>query len=529
MASASAGDVGRHLGQLFGAGSAVGLTDGELIERFAGRRDESAETAFETILARHGGLVLTVCRQVLGDVHAAEDAFQATFLVLVRRAASLRVRDRGSLGPWLYGVAYRIALKARQGAGRRRAREHRVARPPVERAATAIEDRELQALLHDEVNRLPAKYRAPVVLCYFEGRTHDEAAAALQWPIGTVHGRLARARDLLRRRLIRRGLAPAGSVGVSLLETIARAEVPAALRTATIAAAVRGTPTTVVADLAKLMLRSLLMARVKISAALLTIGLLAAGMGLALRDSLASQPPRRPDRLSPPITTAPPQPRLRASWKEKDAKVEVFSPDGRSLVSSGAEGYQLRDTETARVRAVLITRPHQIYGAVFSPDGRFLFAKVTSDRHKPVGVFDLKVWIVASGEVYATIPYISEHTSTLNHDFTISRDGRTLAFLDNAARLPMRLEPFAWSMLTGGSIIELKGMFNASPGLPRVKVWDVLQWKEMATLDGGSPMVFSPDGQTLVTGAGIGTTPRPGSGTCARGGSVPSSTAASPG
>src|SRR5215831_7764490 len=122
MASASVGDLGRHLGRLFGAGSAAGLTDGELLERFAHRRDETAEDAFETILARHGAMVLTVCRHVLRDADAAEDAFQATFLVLLRRSASLRVHELRSLGPWLHGVAYRIALKARQGTARRRAR-----------------------------------------------------------------------------------------------------------------------------------------------------------------------------------------------------------------------------------------------------------------------------------------------------------------------------------------------------------------------------------------------------------------------
>src|SRR5262245_40906952 len=181
MGSASVGDVRRHFGRLFGAGSAVGLTDGDLLERFAQRRDETAEAAFETLLARHGALVLTVCRQLLGESHTAEDAFQATFLVLVQRASSLRIRQPGSLGPWLYGVAYRIALKARQGAARRRARERRAAGPRVERASDKIENDELQVLLHEEVSRLPAKYRAPVVLCYFEGRTHDEAAAALHW------------------------------------------------------------------------------------------------------------------------------------------------------------------------------------------------------------------------------------------------------------------------------------------------------------------------------------------------------------
>ena len=340
MASSSAGEIGRQLGRLFSAGSAVGLTDGELIERFTGRRGESAEGAFETILARHGGLVWNVCRQVLGDAHAAEDAFQATFLVLVRRAASLRVRQQGSLGPWLYGVAYRIALKARQGAARRRTRERRVAKTAVETASDAIEHDELQALLHDEVNRLPAKYRAPVVLCYFEGRTHEEAAAVLQWPLGTVRSKLSRARDRLRIRLTRRGLARTGSMAVSALETIAQAEVeiPAALRTATVAAAIQGTPAAIVASLAKTMLRSLLMARVKMPVAALAIVLTAAGLGLALRDSLASQPPRRPepdpvtahpkadDASRKVLTNAKPKPAAKRS-----ILIRVVGPDGKPM------------------------------------------------------------------------------------------------------------------------------------------------------------------------------------------------------
>ena len=132
MASASLQDLGRRFGRLFGPGSSVGLTDRELLERFAHRRDDAAEAAFETLLTRHGAMVLTVCRQVLGDSHAAEDAFQATFLVVIRRAGSLRVRDPGCLGAWLHRVAYRIASKTRLEAARRRAREHRVARSAIE-------------------------------------------------------------------------------------------------------------------------------------------------------------------------------------------------------------------------------------------------------------------------------------------------------------------------------------------------------------------------------------------------------------
>ena len=175
--------------QLLVTGSAVGLTDGQLQERFATTvrgSNDAAEAAFETIVSRHGPMVLTVCRQVLGDAHAAEDAFQATFLVLVRCAATLRVREQRSLGPWLYGVAYRTALKARKGAARQRVREERVAMPEAraEQVVAALEREDIGAALHQEVSWLPAKYRAAVVLCYFEGRTHDEAAAALQWPVG---------------------------------------------------------------------------------------------------------------------------------------------------------------------------------------------------------------------------------------------------------------------------------------------------------------------------------------------------------
>ena len=207
------------------------------------RRDESAEAAFETILARHGSLVLTVCRQVLGDAHAAEDAFQATFLVLVRRAGSMRVREPGTLGPWLHGVAYRTALKARQGAGRRRARERRAAvpdvgRPPPPRSSTSSSRR----VLHEEVNRLPAKYRAPVVLCYFEGRTHDEAAAALDGPSGRSAAGWPGLATGSGHRLTRRGLAPAGWIGASLLEPAVRIEPPARLLETTVAATIKGTP-----------------------------------------------------------------------------------------------------------------------------------------------------------------------------------------------------------------------------------------------------------------------------------------------
>jgi polysaccharide biosynthesis/export protein len=193
-------NLARNMRQLFDAGSGVGLTDRELLGRLAPRGkdtvapvDSSAvEAAFETLLARHGTMVLSVCRQILGDVHAADDAFQATFLVLIRRSGSLGSREYNTLGPWLYGVAYRTAIQARRLKARRRARERRVAVPVLAGDTSPTELDDLRSLLHAEVGRLPAKYRAPIVLCYFEGRTHEEAAGALHWPVGTVRGRLAR-------------------------------------------------------------------------------------------------------------------------------------------------------------------------------------------------------------------------------------------------------------------------------------------------------------------------------------------------
>jgi RNA polymerase sigma factor (sigma-70 family) len=191
------------------------LSDEQLLDWFLNRTDESAEAAFRAIVVRHGPMVLGVCRHILNQLQDAEDAFQATFLVLARKAGS--IRDRRVLARWLYEVAYRIAMRARTNGVRRRTHE----RQGGEMAATVSVDNhgwiELRPVLHEEINRLPEKYRAPVILCYLEGKTNEEVAALLQWPVGTVKGRLSRARDLLRSRLSRRGLALAAAFLVTAL------------------------------------------------------------------------------------------------------------------------------------------------------------------------------------------------------------------------------------------------------------------------------------------------------------------------
>jgi RNA polymerase sigma factor (sigma-70 family) len=192
----------RELRTLFSEGTIRDLTDGQLLERIATESGEAAEQAFSALFERHGAMVLRVCRGVLVDTHEIEDAFQATFLVLVKKARSLWVRD--SLGPWLHQVAFRTASCARKLAARRR-RHERLAAASANETHSEPED-ELERVLHEEIERLPDRYRAPVVLCDLEGRTHEQAARHLGWPIGTVKSRQSRARERLRQRLLRRGV-----------------------------------------------------------------------------------------------------------------------------------------------------------------------------------------------------------------------------------------------------------------------------------------------------------------------------------
>ena len=194
------GTLVRHLRRAVAPGGAVGLRDGELLERFLRERDEAA---FELLLWRHGPMVLGTCRRLLRHAADVDDAFQATFLVLLRKARSV---TRGeALGAWLYRVAYRVALRARSVA-RRRAQHERPGLDAAEvPAPPAPPWDDLRPVLDEEVSRLPARERSAFVLCYLQGKTHAEAGRELGCPAGTVSWRLARARERLRRRLARRG------------------------------------------------------------------------------------------------------------------------------------------------------------------------------------------------------------------------------------------------------------------------------------------------------------------------------------
>src|SRR5262249_27421955 len=212
--------------------TAKSLTDGQLLERYARQGDQAA---FELLVRRHGPLVWNVCRRVLGNSHDAEDALQATWVVFVRKAASLR--HRGSVAGWLYRVAYRVAVQARTSLALSRrgrgVREDRDAAPADADPAAG----EVHAILHEELNRLPEKYRVPIVLCDLQGKTHVQAADELRWPLGTLHCRVRRGREQLKKRLTRRGLTlPAGLLGAWLTQEVAVA-LPALCLHATVRAA----------------------------------------------------------------------------------------------------------------------------------------------------------------------------------------------------------------------------------------------------------------------------------------------------
>jgi RNA polymerase sigma factor (sigma-70 family) len=284
----------RQVQVLFDLGTMGGLSDRQLLDRFASRADDAAEPAFAALIERHGPMVLRTCRSILRDEHAVEDAFQATFLVLVRRAGSLWVRD--SLGPWLLQVAVRVASSARSAEARRHRHENRKA----EQTDTLVHDRvgdDVRPVIHEELSRLPERFRAPLVLCCMEGLTQQQAAGHLGWPLGTLQSRLARGRERLRGRLLRRGLTPSAALVATLLSAegleaaispiLLASTIRAAMQFAAGKAAVTGVLTARVATLTQGVLRTMLMQKLRVVlAAIVAAAMTAAGAGVWAQQSL---------------------------------------------------------------------------------------------------------------------------------------------------------------------------------------------------------------------------------------------------
>jgi RNA polymerase sigma factor (sigma-70 family) len=338
MGGVNRGIVFRQIDHLFREGSLVGLADGQLLDRYLTRRDEAA---FEALINIHGPMVLGLCRRILRDPSDVEDAFQATFLVLVRKASA--IRDRTLLSNWLYGVAFRVATRARTNSLRRRGRETPVASPECAVEPDGPDAWEVGPALDQELSRLPGKFRAPLVLCYLRGQTHDQAAEELRCPVGTVRSRLARGRDLLKKRLTRRGFAPTSAVlgtkSILPAQLITEA-VPQPLVTSTVAAAfASSTFTTIQAGavsapvlaLTQGVLSSMKFAYVKwIGLAILTTGL-SVGGAAALSHARTQSAPSGADRDPSLATDFEPQ--------------EASSPQSTSTVSTTIQSAAADDPE----------------------------------------------------------------------------------------------------------------------------------------------------------------------------------------
>lgn len=258
-------DVIHHLGYTALAREADDLRDAELLERFLARREEAA---FAVLVRRHAPMVLGVCRRLLHHTQDAEDAFQATFLLFFRKAASITRREL--LGNWLYGVAYRTASKARAAVARRRLREQQVDDLPSRESTPRESD--VLTLLDEELNRLPDKYRTPLMLCELEGRPRGETAQRLGCPLGTLSSRLARGRQMLRQRLIRRGVTLTAAALAAIWAESASAAVPASLLVGTIRAGLLCTTglavvSAPVAALTEGVLKTMMLTKMKIATA----------------------------------------------------------------------------------------------------------------------------------------------------------------------------------------------------------------------------------------------------------------------
>jgi RNA polymerase sigma factor (sigma-70 family) len=388
MATAPIGTALRQIQVLFAEGRLASLPDGELLERFLSERDEAAFTA---LVERHGPMVLGTCRAVLRDTNAAEDAFQATFLVLVCKARS--IRGRGALASWLYQVAHRVARQAGAKAARLRTRERLVGRFKVTDGHHEIPDDDWREILHEEVARLSDKHRLPLLLCDLEGKTHAQAATELNCGEATIRRRLTGARERLRSRLIRRGVSLTAGMLAATLSRSALAKVPSAWTEAAAKAAVGMSSnaariavdeivSTTAAALARKSLHAMLLSQLRVAAA--SVVFLIAFVGMAwgigtygqekaeVRQSARMQNPRSTPEALPALakTEKPADPHAPVTYRGR-----VLNADGRPFPG-----------------AALYLNPHEFQHPFHSPvrftsgpDGRFQFEVPKSD-------FDMSYW-----------------------------------------------------------------------------------------------------------------------------------------
>jgi RNA polymerase sigma factor (sigma-70 family) len=468
MAGGPLSPVLQFLRRLAPAGDLASLSDGQLLDRFLAGREEPA---FAALLQRHGPMVWAVCRHLLASPHDAEDAFQATFLVLARRAAALT--GSAEVGPWLHAVAHRVAVRARAQLLRRQARLRQGTDMNTLAATEDPAPADWQPVLHEEVRRLPAKYRSAVVLCYLEGLTNEEAARQLRWPVGTLKTRLLRARGLLHRRLTRRGLAlSAGAVATVLTADAASAAVPAGLMETMLRATTGAAVSPRALAWAEGVLRTMLLTRLTVVAvALLAVAAVGGGGAgwLALHGT-----PGEPGAGAAPAKEEPKPLILRGHTG--DVTCLAFAPDGKTLFSGANPDEAPRRGEVKRWDAATgkeLPFPGErtfqtVDGVAFAPDGRTVAVTTRDPSGQTKPGVELTLWDPSSGEHRATLRGCGP--------VAFDRDGKRLAAAEND--------------------------FS-------IRVWDAATLRPAATLEGHRGLIvslaFAPDDRTLASASNDGT------------------------
>ncbi len=532
----------QHLCRVAARQATEGVSDQQLVERFVAGRDEDA---FAALVQRHGPMVTGVCHRLLRKTHDAEDAFQATFLVLACKAASIRKVE--SVGSWLHGVALRVARKARVEAARRTRRERQRPAPAVSDAGDALCWGELRSVLDEELGRLPASWSAPLILCYLEGQTQDEGARRLGWSKSTFRRRLERGRRLLQSRLARRGVTLSAGLLAPLLSEPATA---AALSTTLIATTVKmallfgggkriGTeilakPVT----LAESVLKSMVLAQCKLTAVVvLTVGLLAAS-GLGAYQVVAEKFAQVPGAATPPSAVdrseAQPAPSPRAPvdqlgdplppdvvtrmgtsrfWCGANGRTQVaFTPDGGTILAAHWVGVFVLDATTGKqFRHISTFAAKRIVDSMsVSPDGKYL--ALATNGWEDNAARGIQIWELATGQL------VSECHAAGDQQYAgvrFSPDGKMLASYSCQSKTiylwdpATRREIHRWPLALGFS-----GCFTFSPDsktlivgdLRTIHFWDTATGKEVRRVEdhpGGCiyRLFLTHDGTVLATQA----------------------------